>query len=493
MTEEHAAPSDEHPVSTDSTLAALAPQVLETHTAYVFFVGDRVYKLKKAVDLGFLDHRTREARRQACEDEVRLNRRFASDVYLDVLDINGSDGQVQDHLVAMRRMPDHLRLSRCVERGDDLDDALRHIAHLVAGVHGASSPEPDHDRNANVDAVRGRWVDGFDQLGPLAGQIPGAKRLERCERLVLRYLAGRGPLFVDRITRGKIRDGHGDLQAGDIFVLPDGPRILDCIEFGEDYRWGDVLADVAFLAMDLHRLGRPDLADQFLRWHGELSGDRWPASLASHYIAYRAHIRAKVTILRHLQRGEPVGQHASDLLDLSLRHLETGQVRLIVVGGLPGTGKSTLAAGIADRLGAVVLRTDEVRQRIDSDGPRYGSEAVTATYRQLLSEAERLLRLGESVVLDATWNDATLRSEARAVAAATSSLLDELQCTLPHELAAERIRQRMLHGDDPSEATPAVAEAMAERFEPWPGATDVSTEPDPASVLSTAFAGLARG
>ena len=491
MTDETVA--SDHQSGQASGAVEFAPQVVETHTAYVFFVGDRVYKLKKAVDLGFLDHRTREARRQACEDEVRLNRRFAPDVYLGVLDVASSDGEVQDHLVSMRRMADTQRLSRCVERGDDLDDVLRAIAHAVAGVHGASTPEPDHDRDANVDAVRGRWVDGFEQLGPLADLVPEPKRLDRSERLVLRYLAGRGPLFADRIARGKIRDGHGDLQAEDIFVLPDGPRILDCIEFGEAYRWGDVLADVAFLAMDLHRLGRPDLADRFLRWHGELSADRWPASLAHHYIAYRAHIRAKVSILRHVQRGEPVAQSTSDLLDLSLRHLEDGQVRLVVVGGLPGTGKSTLAAGIGDRLGAVVLRSDEVRQRTDTDGPRYGVEAVTATYRQMLSEAEDLLRLGESVVLDATWNDAALRSEARAVAASTSSLLDELQCTLPHEMAADRIRQRMAAGNDPSEATPAVADAMAETFAAWPEATDVSTEPDPATVASTAFATLAKG
>lgn len=470
----------------------LAPGVVETHTAYVFFIGDRAYKLKKPVDLGFLDHRSREARRQACEDEVRLNRRFSPDVYLDVLDISGSDGEVQDHLVVMRRMPEDLRLSRCVERGGDLDAALRTIAHTVAGVHGSSTPEPAHDRNATVDAVRKRWVDGFDQLRPLAEQVPAAQRLDRCEDLVLRYLDGRGPLFADRIARGKIRDGHGDLQAEDIFVLADGPRILDCIEFGEEYRWGDVLADMAFLAMDLHRLGRPDLADRFLHFHGELSGDRWPTSLAHHYIAYRAHIRAKVTILKHRQRGEPVGSKASDLLDLSLRHLEAGQVRLVAVGGLPGTGKSTLAAGIADRLGAVLLRTDEVRQRIDTRGPRYGPEAVTATYRQMLSEAVDLLGLGESVVLDATWSDPGLRSEARTVAASTSSVLDEFQCTLPPEIAAERIRRRIRSGHDPSEATPAVAEAMAARFAPWPEATEVSTQADPSSVVSAAFAELSE-
>ena len=225
--------------------------------------------------------------------------------------------------------------------------------------------------------MSGRWTEGFDQLRTLPVEASARAVIGETEALAARYLAGRAPLFEQRIADGRIRDGHGDLQADDIFVLDDGPRILDCIEFGEEYRWGDVLSDVAFLAMDLERLGRPDLGQRFLQLHRELSADRWPSTLAHHYVAYRAHIRAKVGIVRSAQQGEPAGPGVSRYLDLSRAHLRDAQVQIVVVGGAPGTGKSTVAAALGDRLGAVVLRTDEVRQRVpvgEGHGPvRAGS------------------------------------------------------------------------------------------------------------------------
>lgn len=470
----------------------LTPRVVETHTAILFFVGDRVYKLKKAVDLGFLDHTTREARLEACRQEVALNRRLAPDVYLGVLDILDPEGMPCDHLVSMHRMPEDRRLARCVERGEDLDGPLRAIAHAIAVLHAGSPRSARHDQLAEVAAVRRRWVDGFDQLRPLTGRVDRPERLARIEALVLQYLDGRRPLFAARIAGGHIRDGHGDLQAEDIFVLPDGPRVLDCIEFGADYRWGDILSDAAFLAMDLERLGRPDLRDWFLAMHREFSADRWPASLSHHYIAYRAHIRAKITILRHVQHDEPIGPEVGRLLDLTVRHLEQAQVQVVLVGGLPGTGKSTLAAGLGDLLGAVVLRTDEVRLRLGpvSTADRYRPEAVVAVYREMLAEAQRLLELGEHVVLDATWGDEAHRRLARQIAAETSSELTELVCTLSREEAATRIRRRLAAGEDPSEATPAVAAALAAHFAAWPEARTIATEPSPEIVVSQVAAAL---
>jgi predicted kinase len=275
-------------------------------------------------------------------------------------------------------------------------------------------------------------------------------------------------------------------------VLDDGPRILDCIEFGEQYRWGDVLSDVAFLAMDLERLGRPDLGERFLALHRELSADRWPASLAHHLVAYRAHVRVKVALLRASQHQAPVPAEVHDLVRVARRHLEAGRVRLVLVGGLPGTGKSTLAAGLGDHLGAVVLRTDEVRQRTaighdDAAEDRYRPETVAAVYREMRDEARRLLALGEHVVLDATWADEAERSLARDVAAQTWSDLVELVCTLPRDQADDRIRQRAVAGRDLSEATPAVAAAMATRFAPWREATAISTAAPARATLAAAL------
>jgi aminoglycoside phosphotransferase family enzyme/predicted kinase len=465
----------------------LGPKVVETHTAILFFVGDHVYKVKKALDFGFLDNRQREARERACHQEVELNRRLAPSAYFGVLDLIDEQGIPIDHVVDMRRMPDDRRLAACIARDEDVRDAVRTTARSLAALHGRSTPEPRHDQRATRDAVRGRWADGFDQLRGLPLEPHDAERLGMMERLAMRYLAGRAPLFDDRIARGWIRDGHGDLQAEDVFLLDDGPQILDCIEFGDEYRWGDVLSDVAFLSMDLERLGRPDLARVFLDLHREFCADAWPASLAHHYTAYRAHIRAKVEILRATQLSLAVAPAASPYLDLASAHLEAAQVRLVLVGGAPGTGKSTVAGRLGDRLGAVVLRTDEVRQRVPSAGDeRYAPEAVHATYVETVREARRLVGLGHHVVVDATWATDEHRALARRLAIDASTLLVEVCCTLPRAVADERIRRRRTEGTDLSEATVEVAHRLAGRFERWPEALELPTDAPPDDVADRA-------
>ena len=472
-----------------SPLGGVDAQVVETHTSVLFFVGDRVYKLKKGVDLGFLDFSTREARLEACHQEVALNRRLSPDAYLGVADLLGTDGELCDHLVVMRRMPDERRLTRCIERGEDVTEALREIAHEIAALHDSSPPDARHDRLATVSDVRARWVAGFEQIGELERSDVERARDDRIAHLVNRYLDGRRDLFEYRIRRGRVRDGHGDLLAEDIFLMPDGPQILDCLEFSEDYRWGDVLADVAFLAMDLERLGRRDLADQFLALHRELSGDHWPASLGHHYVAYRAHVRAKVGLMRAAQAGTEPGPDVEALFELAASRLEAGRVRLVVVGGAPGTGKSTVAAALGDRFEAVVLRTDEVRGRVCSDNA-YSEAEVQATYDQMLADAGRLLRMGESVVLDATFGDAGRRGAYRRLAADAHADLTELRCAAPVAVASSRIVARLAVGRDASEATPEVARRLAESFAPWPEAVELDTLRPPAEVVTLADAAV---
>ncbi len=468
--------ADEGPTSLATSAGAdVAPRLVETHSAVLIFLGDRAYKVKKAVDLGFLDHRSRAAREAACHEEVRLNRRLAPDVYLGVADVLGPDGTPCDHLVVMRRMPEDRRLSTCVARREDVDDALRGIARAVARLH-AIGPVVGAAREqlASRDAVRRSWRDSFASLGARGIASPDALRIEE---LVETYLAGREAMFDQRIADGWVRDGHGDLMADDVFLLPDGPRILDCLEFDERYRIGDVVTDVAFLAMDLERLGRPDLARRFLDLYREMANATWPPTLVEHAVAYRAHVRAKVRALAGAQ--ELAGGHAEvdDLLGIARAHLERGQVRLVAVGGLPGTGKSTVADAVADALDALVLRSDEVRARVAAGiGPdRYDPANVRAVYAEMLAEAERLLGRGHHVVLDATWSDPHARASLRGMAAATHSSLVEAVCEAPTALAAERITVRgaaFAHG---SEATPEVASAMAERFAAWPEAVVLDT------------------
>jgi len=486
-------------MGTDDAAVDFAPAVTETHSGIVFFVGDRAYKLKKPVDLGFLDFRTREAREAVCHREVELNRRLAPDVYLGVSDVLDPDGQPCDHLVVLRRMPDDRRLSSLVVAGDDVGEHLDALARLLAEFHAGAERSPAADEAAGADALAGRWTSNTEGLRHYAGRFVTADAVEAVDGLAHRFLAGRHAVFDQRIAAGRACDGHGDLLADDIFCLDDGPRVLDCLEFDDALRLDDPLADVAFLAMDLERLGRPDLAARFLAAYREHAGDSWPPSLAHHHIAYRAQVRAKVSAIRAEQGVAGSAEKAEALLSLALDHLRDAQVRLVVVGGLPGTGKSTLAAGIGESTEALVLRSDVIRKelagvpadRAAAAGFEQGiyTPATTATtYRELLARARAALGAGQSVVLDASWSAEANRIDARALAEDTVSDLVELRCVTPAGTAAERLRARAERGSDPSDADAAVAEAMAAVTDPWPAATELDTASPPGAALQAALA-----
>ena len=321
--------------------------VSETHSAVVYFAGDRAFKLKKPVSLGFLDFSTAEARAAACQREVELNRRFAPDVYLGVVQVRDPAGRVCDHLVAMRRLPAARRLSALVQAREPVSAAIRQVARMLAAQHASAPRDAAISEQGSRDALWRRWKDNIDQIRPLQDSLPGASCVDEVQRLAGRFLAGRAPLFEARIRAGRVVDGHGDLLAEDIFCLDDGPRILDCLEFDDRLRWVDGLDDATFLAMDLERLGASDLAERFTDWYSEYSGDPAPTSLRHHYIAYRAFVRAKVTCLRSHQGDPRAGGEARELATMALQHLRAGAVTLVLIGGLPGTGKSALAGTLA--------------------------------------------------------------------------------------------------------------------------------------------------
>jgi uncharacterized protein len=255
-------------------------EVIETHVSWVTLIGDRAFKRKKPVHNGFLDFSTLASRRRACDEEVRVNRRLAPDVYLGVDPVFGCTDDVVDYVVVMRRMPAERRLSSLVAGGADVDDALRQVAHRVAALHLNGERSALADAAASADATLGRWEANHAELASLAHLLADPTVEQHSVALARRYVAGRRRLFAERVRAGRASDGHGDLLADDIFALADGPRILDAIEFDASLRVGDGLADIAFLAMDLERLGAEDLARRLLGWYADFTADRWPASLA---------------------------------------------------------------------------------------------------------------------------------------------------------------------------------------------------------------------
>lgn len=470
------------------------PAVAETHSGVVFFFGDRAYKVKKPVDLGFLDFRELSAREAVCHREVELNRRLAPDVYLGVADLVDPDGEICEHMVVMRRMPTDRRLSKLVGDPDlDVGEDLDALAELIARFHHGAERSPEVDQAAGAEALSTRWKANTAEMMQFAGRCFDRDDVTSVDALAARYLAGRGPLFAERVDAGRACDGHGDLQADDIFLLEDGPRVLDCLEFDDALRFDDALADAAFLAMDLERLGRADLGSRFLAAYRRASGDSWPTSLAHHHIAYRAQVRAKVTAIRAEQGAADAPDQARDLLALARRHLEAGAVRLIAVGGLPGTGKSTLAAGLADALDAVLLRSDVIRKEQAGLGQQesaaspfgeglYREEAKEAVYIEMLTRAKAALGGGETVVLDAAWTDEDRRRRYRRLADDTVADLVELRCVLPREVAADRMRARAERGDDASDADPSIARSMERADDPWPTAIEIDTTASPREV-----------
>ncbi len=473
-------------------------QVCETHTAIVFFAGDRAYKLKKPVDLGFLDYTTVVARRAACEREVALNRRFAPDVYLGLGELRSPDAQAPEPLVVMRRMPADRRLSRLVREGVAVDDVLRAVARQLAAWHAEAPRSRGVDEQGTRDALSSRWEAGFRQVRALADDGAVPEGVAEAERLVRRYLAGRTRLFDSRIEQGRVVDGHGDLLAEDVFCLDDGPRVLDCLEFDDHLRHVDGLDDAAFLAMDLEQLGAPQAAAYFLARYGEYSGDPAPPSLWHHYVAYRAFVRAKVSLIQARQGAPGVEAAFRRLVSTALRHLRTSAVGLTLVGGLPGSGKSTLSGALADRLGVTLLSSDRLRKELagipaeQSAAAGYGEgiytpEWTARTYSALLDRASALLSSGESVVLDATWSDAAQREAAVRMAERTSADLVALHCHVPGDVAATRLSTR---APGASDADASVAAVMEAREQPWPEAVSVDTSGSLESAVARALAAV---
>jgi aminoglycoside phosphotransferase family enzyme/predicted kinase len=480
------------------------PAVVETHTAVLCFIGDRVIKAKKAVRLPFVDFSSRPARLASCHREVELNRRLSPDVYLGVatVDFEGRPAGEGEPVVVMRRMPDDRRLSTLVRSGADVDSDLDALARLVADFHAHAARGPEIDDVATAAAIRELWVGNLAGVRQAAPDVLDADLVEEVATLGLGYVAGRAVLFAERIAAGQIVDGHGDLLADDIFCLDDGPRVLDCLEFDDALRFGDVVADVAFLAMDLERLGAGASAQRFLDSYRGLSGVTWPDSLADHYIASRALVRAKVDCIRAGQGDPAAATRARAALLLAATHLRRGHVRLVLVGGAPGTGKTTLAGGLAAELGWVVLSSDETRKELA--GPAAGHAAregfraglyepsmTERTYRALLQRARVALERGQSVVLDATWADERWRREAAGVASGTDSELIAFECRAPSTVTTARIERRLAGPAQPSDATPAIAVRLAAAFDPWPAARPIDTSRDPDAVLAEVLTELA--
>jgi aminoglycoside phosphotransferase family enzyme/predicted kinase len=504
----------------DGLVAALAEQPgiqhVQTHISHVFLSGTRVYKLRKAVTLPFLDFGTRRARNADALSEVRLNRRLASDVYLGLAAAERAGGtwrlgalgeetaEGAEHAVVMRRLPDGRDALALLAAGELGVAHVRAAAERIAEFHRA------HGLGAPAPFAAEAWQERIerpmrDNLSDLREHIAAAgltrAALDALAVAWSRTLALQlGPLETRR-REGRAVDGHGDLHLAHLWFEagPDRPLFIDCLEFEPDLRRIDAAADVAFLFMDLVYRGHAALGERWLAAYAEASGDHGLYAVVDLYAAYRAAVRAKVAALasadpeiaaaQRSAAAESAGRH----LALALRLLEPRPAgTLLLVAGTVGVGKSTVAAALAEAGGCVLLSSDRMRKALAGLRPEaraaappgaglYTADWSDRTYAALLEHAAPVLRAGRSVVLDATWAERRRRSAARELAhrlGARSSLV-RVECSEATALA--RVRGRSERGEDPSDAGPEQVPASRARFEPetdWPaeGRCELSTE-----------------
>jgi aminoglycoside phosphotransferase family enzyme/predicted kinase len=486
---------------------------LETHISHVFLAGDVVYKLKKPVRYDFLDFTTLAAREEACREELRLNRRLAPDAYLAIVPVlrthggelrlggeheHGQDEPIVDWLVKMRRLPTDQSLEALAQRGELQPAHIDRLANTLAGFYGSLERlpiSPDEYRTRTLAHVRGNrqaLLETSELFGPetVEGASPAAV-IRRVSGFQLTLLQLAPQLFDDRVRAGKVVDGHGDLRPEHI-CLTDPVAIFDCIEFSADFRRIDVADELAFLAAECDFLGVPWVGPQILERYQELSGDEVPAVLLDFYKTYRACVRAKVAALRAQQLK---GEMQANAIAEAGRHLKLADQYaapwlaplVIIVGGLAGTGKSTLAAAIAEAYGAELLRTDTIRQELFGksssstavDAGIYRPEARQQVYNELFARAASWHRRGVSVVLDGTFATAESVRRAEQLAVQRRALFLAVECVCSPEVARARIERRLAEGRDASEARPELHRVQQARWEPWPETTtqlQVNTE-----------------
>lgn len=484
---------------------------VQTHISAVFIAGDFVYKVKKPLNLGFLDFTTLEKRTYFCAREVELNSRFSEGIYLavvpiceDAAGINLEEkGEQIDAAVLMRRIPQEKTMERMLEEDLVTPELLDRVADRIAHFHSQAAKGPQISVFGSLDVLQHNMQENFSQTQPYIGRTIDRATYDEIESLSREFLENNRPLFEDRVREGYIRDCHGDLHL-DHVVLFDPVVLVDCIEFNDRFRYSDTAADLAFLLMDLDFRGYPAFSRKVAQRYSRTSQDHGFARVINFYKSYRAYVRGKVLgfTLDEPEVSAPgreaAAQTAADYFSLSLSCLKPSPPpALIITRGLSGSGKSFLAAKIGSRLGIVPMKSDVVRKelhglapgehRLDNFGQGiYTSSATELTYRVLLERARALLERGESVIVDASFLRRKDCARALKLATETKARFRISQCLCPEEVARVRLRERMEKESEPSDGRWEIFLIQQERQEalqaeqlPFLREWDSTTDPNP--------------
>ena len=447
-----------------------AVSMIETHISWVFLTGSFVYKVKKPLDLDFLDFSTLEKREHYCRREVELNRRLTTGIYLDVVpiiqkgprfELTGA-GQTVDYAVKMRQLSDEDSLKHLLPGNKLEPDTIESLARTLAGFYREAASGPEIDRFGSWEIVQKNCVENFRQVMDHAkADTLDFRRLNIVEAATRGFIDRQQGLFDERVQGGRIRDCHGDLRPDHVYLTDQGIQIIDCIEFNSRFRYGDVASDLAFLAMELDHQGYPHLAGTLMSALTRHFDDSQFFSLLTFYKCYRAMVRLKVAIVRLAQvdsgseTGAALQARIGRYTRLAYRYaIQFSRPTLWVVCGMVATGKSTAARALADSLSIDPIRSDLVRKRLFKSSDRkeggatgfgsgiYSTEATSLTYARMLLLAQAALEKGRSVVLDATFSHKDQRQEALRLAEAMGAWIIFVQCTCSEATIRERLLAR---------------------------------------------------
>jgi aminoglycoside phosphotransferase family enzyme/predicted kinase len=467
---------------------ALGAQLIETHISYVLIAGADAWKIKKALNLGFADFSTVALRRHFCDEELRLNRRTAPQLYLDVRPVTGTarqpviDGQgpAIDWVLHMRAFAQDGLWNRLARHGalgatqvDALVDALCEL-HRVAAVAGPDSP------HGQPEDVRAPMSENLHVLGSLCRDPDERDALERLRQWEAQAFATLCEVFARRRAAGRVREAHGDLHLGNVVQIDAHPVLFDCLEFNAALRWTDVFSDVAFMAMDLRSHGLQALSHRFVNAYVERSGDAEGLRVLRYYHVHRALVRAKVAALRADQPGaaaQTERQAVHHYLQVALAGSQPPRPVLMLTHGFSGSGKTVATQGLLEACGAIRFRADVERKRLfgldplQRSGPAqqallYSSQSSQATQQRLRDLAALALQSGYSVVLDATFLAREARDRARALAQRLGVGFAILHFEVRPDTLRERVHQRASRCDDASDADLAVLESQLSNAQP---------------------------
>jgi len=465
-------------------------QVIETHISWVILTGEYAYKIKKSIDLGFLNFSTLEKRKHFCQLELQLNSRLAPNYYLDVIPITGSyenpnvngEGSAIEYALKMVEFPQHAELDRELE-ADNLDtNKMNRIAEKIAEFHKKIHIADEKDSFGDFAKIHQSVLNTYNSIFE---QIDDEKIVHRVESL-LEWSSSENerlkPVLIQRKLHGYIRECHGDLHLRNIAIVNDEVVAFDCIEFNEDLRWNDVISEIAFLVMDLDDHNRSDLANCFLNRYLELTGDYSGLMVLRYYLVYRAVVRAMVASIRLHQEKQLLSTSSanyvefSNYLSLAERYTKPHSPVLLITFGFSGSGKTTVTQSLLEKFPFIRVRSDIERKRLhnieekqrEERGVERGIYSTTAselTYQHLFELAGELLQANYAIIVDATFLSVEYRFQFQQLAEKLNAKFGIVHCQASRETMERRVERRSRKNNDASDADLSVLTYQIENDE----------------------------